>query len=157
MVGINTFDLTIREFEMKEDFMGRDPDSSGKLFAEVEGLNSSVYSGFFPFNSGYYYAWKVSTPVTTESSPSGNSLSIESSYKIFQYTEDSSSTTNAFTDRIVELLRQFKDSGVNQLLDNGAVPTTTVITEADWLSGEKAIEKIKEFSGKPVKITIVEE
>ncbi|MBN2829634.1 MAG: hypothetical protein JXR56_04875 [Candidatus Cloacimonetes bacterium] len=155
LVGINQFNLTIREYELKDDLVGRDLDTSGRLFLEIENLSSSVYSEFMPFNNEYYYAWKVSTPVTTESAV--NAIKIESEYKVFQFSDDGASTTNGFTDRIVELLRKFNNRDVNQLLDNGNIPTTNVVTEDNWLTGEKAIAEIKEFIGKPVKITITEE
>ncbi|MDP8231101.1 MAG: hypothetical protein P9L91_00365, partial [Candidatus Zophobacter franzmannii] len=151
------FKLTIKEFERKDDMTGRDLERVGREFMVIEDIPSSVYSGFIPFTDGYYYAWKVSAPISTESAPDGDALQIESEYKVFHFVEDTSSTSNQITLEIAELLRQFGDNGVNSLLDGGNVPTTNVITEESWLSGEKAVKKIKEFIGKSVTIKITEQ
>ena len=151
------FKLTIKEFERKDDMTGRDLERVGREFMVIEDIPSSVYSGFIPFTDGYYYAWKVSAPISTESAPDGDALQIESEYKVFHFVEDTSSTSNQIILEIAELLRQFGDNGVNSLLDGGNVPTTNVITEESWLSGEKAVKKIKEFIGKSVTIKITEQ
>ena len=164
LVGLTEYKLTIKEFERKDDMIGRDLERVGREFMVIDALISSVYSGFLPFTDGYYYAWKVSAPIYSESTDynpdietQSSSLSVQSEYKVFHFVEDTSSTSNQITLEIAELLRQFGDNGVNSLLDGGNVPTTNVITEESWLSGEKAVKKIKEFIGKSVTIKITEQ
>ncbi len=156
LAGINDFKITIREYELRDDLVGHELDYSGRLFTEIEGLMSNVHVQFLPFNDGYYYAWKVSTGMITESSTSGDAVTLESDYNVFRFEEDTSSETNQLSDKIIELLRSINNPEINALLDEGMVPTQQVVTEENWLSGEDAIKKLTEFIAKPVNVEIKE-
>ncbi len=156
LVGLNDFSIVIKEFEAKDELTSRNLDSAGRMFYEAEGLTSNSFAMFLPFTDGYYYAWKVSTGLVTESSSNNHELALESDYNVFRYVEDTSSEANQISVKIVELLKLLNNAEINALLEDGMIPTQQVVTDENWLSGKAAVEKLREFIRKPVTVSIEE-
>jgi hypothetical protein len=155
--GFNQYMLTIKEFPPNMPPTQNNVDVMGTVFhqqAIEEGVGS--FADFLPFNDGYYYAWRIYTSFYSETNPSlrneDRQNTLSSDWYVFKYASDSSVIQNA--NEIQAILNMLNNISLQNLYNDGYLPTGTVIYNGRSYTGQDAVDLVETLLGKELEIRV---
>jgi hypothetical protein len=157
--GFNPQKLVIREYPPNtpprlSNILG----TGTEIYHTPEGLDeSSGFSEYLPFNSGYYYAWQVYTTLFDENNPSQGRADKqlkkqESSWFVFRYVMDEGGDVTAEDLQLV--LNMLEDPALSNIMNLGYTPTGAVIFEGRTYTGQEALDILSSLVGKDLTVEI---
>lgn len=118
----NLFKITIREFAQVSTININNIEDSGRLFFEIDNLRAPIFNQILPFIEGNYYAWKVSTNLTTEQVDFDILNDFSSPWNVFKFVTHSPQAPNPYQN-VIDYLQSLQHPFLNQILADGYVPT----------------------------------
>jgi hypothetical protein len=86
--GLGKFTLTIREFDQASDLQ-LDNIENGQVFRVIPEIVGSIFSEYIPFENSKYYAWQISTPLsTTDAANLATAPTLKSPWFVFKFNSD---------------------------------------------------------------------
>lgn len=157
--GINPNKLTIREFGPNSIPNQNNVTNTGSLFYQTpQGMaDESGFAQFLPFVPGNYYAWQVSTALSTEYEPYDpdrirqNPHGLESNWFVFRFSD------NADQQAISEFQARLNSLDNSQLLNLyglGYKPVGEVIYEGNTYTGQDALDLIDSLKGQDIRVEL---
>ena len=157
LTDFNKYKLIIKEFPPGNPPSLNTVDRTGAVFYETpDGENENIgFADFLPFTGGNYYAWKVTTALTTEYNPqkqnTGNNF-LSSNWYVFQFVDEKSASTSI--SEFQTHLNMLQNDTLLNLYTEGYLPTGIVIIDDRAYSGQDAIKLIDALLGQDISVEL---
>ncbi|MDY0151032.1 MAG: hypothetical protein RBS43_02020 [Candidatus Cloacimonas sp.] len=157
--GINPNKLIIREFGPNSAPNPNTVANTGALFYQTpQGMaDDSGFAHFLPFVPGNYYAWQVSTALSTEYEPFDpdrirqNPHSVKSNWFIFQFSD---STDGLGITEFQAKLNALDNNKLLKLNALGYVPLGEIIYEGNTYRGKEALDLLDSLIGHDILVEL---
>lgn len=158
--GFNTQSIVIKEFPPNASpSLSTVAQTGTVVYRTPEGIDAaSGFSEYIPFNNGYYYAWRVHTPLYNETNyieldktNSGASF-VASDWFVFQFKVNDPDPVGS--EEVQSMLNALGNSQLINLQNLGFTPTGEVIYEGRVYRGQDAIDIINSLMGKDIQVEI---
>lgn len=156
--GFNTYTFTVKEFAPNMPPTQGSVAVGGTVMLQ-QNLESGInnYADYIPMNEGYYYAWQVSTSTYSETMPftprsNDDARVLASEWYVFKYVSDASGAQSA--NEIQAVLNLLNNLSLQNLYNDGFLPTGTVIYNGRSYTGQDAVDLAESLLGKTLEIQV---
>lgn len=156
--GFNDHYLQIKEFAPLSPPQTSNIASTGRKV--YDDIAESGFNQYMPLNDGYYYAWKVYSPLFGPTSPKvvrrgqNQPKKVESNWYVFRYVAHHDQSNES--QEVQAMLNTLNNSTLATLLNLGYTPTGEVVYQGKSYSGQEAINILNTLLNQDIEVQLLQ-